>query len=111
MNKLLLGTIILILAISACRSDKVQLASQNDILLENAIKKFSPNGELEHFILPESNDYAAIPTSPENPITPVKVALGKFLFFETGLGLAPMQEVGEGTRDDGQAQNGVAGVR
>ena len=96
MNKLILGTIILILAISACRSDKVQLATQNDILLENAIKKFSPDGELEHFVLPQSNDYNSIPTSPENPITPVKVALGKFLFFETGLGLAPMQEVAIG---------------
>ena len=77
MNKLILGTIILIIAISACRSDKVQLATQNDIQLENAIKKFSPNGELDHFILPQSNDYNSIPSSPENPITPVKVALGK----------------------------------
>ena len=111
MNKLLLGTVILMLAFSACRSDKVQLATQNDILLENAIKKFSPDGELEHFILPESNDYASIPTSPENPITPVKVALGKFLFFETGLGLSPMQEVGEGTYSCGSCHIPAAGFR
>ena len=111
MNKLILGTIILILAISACRSDKVQLASQNDILLENAIKKFSISGELDHFILPQSNDYNSIPTSPENPITPVKVALGKFLFFETGFGLAPMQEIGEGTYSCGSCHNPSAGFK
>jgi cytochrome c peroxidase len=111
MNKLILGTIILILAISACRSDKVQLATQNDILLENAIKKFSISGELDHFILPQSNDYNSIPTSPENPITPVKVALGKFLFFETGFGLAPMQQIGEGTYSCGSCHNPSAGFK
>lgn len=111
MNKLLIGTILLVLLLAACRSDKVQLATQNDIQLENAIKKFSANGELDFFILPESNDYAAIPTSPENPITPVKVALGKFLFFETGLGLSPMQEVGEGTYSCGSCHIPSAGFR
>ncbi|MFK8005612.1 MAG: cytochrome-c peroxidase [Saprospiraceae bacterium] len=111
MNKFILGTIILIIAISACTSDKVQLATQNDILLENAIKKFSPDGELEHFVLPQSNDYNSIPTSPENPITPVKVALGKFLFFETGLGLAPMQDVGEGTYSCGSCHIPSAGFK
>lgn len=111
MNKLLLGTITLILMLSACSSDKVQLATQNDVLLENAIKRFSPDGEIDYFILPESNDYNAIPTSPENPITPVKVALGKFLFFETGLGLAPMQEVGEGTYSCGSCHIPSAGFK
>jgi len=106
MNKLLLGTIILILAISACRSDKVQLATQNDLLLENAIKKFSPNGELEHFILPQSNDYAAIPSSPENPITPVKVALGKFLFYSCGSCHIPSAGFKSG-REQGIGEGGV----
>ena len=111
MNKLLLGTIILVIIFSACRSDKVQVATQNDFLLENAIKNFSPDGELDHFILPKSNDYSAIPTSAENPITPVKVALGKFLFFETGLGLSPMQEIGEGTYSCGSCHIPSAGFK
>jgi cytochrome c peroxidase len=111
MNKLILGIIILILGISSCRSDKVELATQNDILLENAIKKFSLSGELDHFILPKSNDYNSIPTSPENPITPVKVALGKFLFFETGLGLAPMQDIGKRTYSCGSCHIPSAGFK
>lgn len=111
MNKYLLVTTLLIIFLSACRSDKIQLATQTDSLLENAVKKFSPTGDLDHFILPQSNDYANIPTSPENPITPVKVALGKFLFFETGLGLAPMQEIGEGTYSCGSCHIPSAGFR
>ena len=113
MNKLYFLTIIitLIIFLSSCRRDKVQLATQTDTLLENAIKKFSATGEIDHFILPESNDYSNIPSSPENPITPVKVALGKFLFFETGLGLSPMQEVGEGTYSCGSCHIPSAGFR
>ena len=111
MNKFLPISIILILVLSACRSDKVQLATQNDVQLENAIKQFSATGDLDHFILPQSNDYANIPTSLGNPITPVKVALGKFLFFETGLGLSPMQEIGEGTYSCGSCHIPSAGFR
>ena len=101
----------MVLILAACRSDKVQLATQNDVQLENAIKKFSATGDLDYYILPESNDYANIPTSPENPITPVKVALGKFLFFETGLGLSPMQEIGEGTYSCGSCHIPAAGFK
>ena len=113
MNKLYIPTIIitLLLFLSSCRRDKVQLATQTDVQLENAIKKYSASGELEHFILPESNDYSNIPSSPENPITPVKVALGKFLFFETGLGLSPMQSIGEGTYSCSSCHIPSAGFR
>jgi cytochrome c peroxidase len=111
MNKFLPISIILIIVLSACRSDKVQLATQTDVQLENAIKQFSATGDLDHFILPASNDYDNIPTSPENPITPVKVALGKFLFFETGLGLSPMQEIGEGTYSCASCHVPSAGFR
>ncbi|HFC00178.1 MAG TPA: hypothetical protein ENJ53_05180, partial [Phaeodactylibacter sp.] len=112
MNKHLLGLSILILTLlSACRNDKVQLATQMDNQLETAIKKFSATGNLDHFILPQSNDYDAIPSSPDNPTTPVKVALGKFLFFETGLGLSPMQEIGKGTYSCASCHIPSAGFR
>ena len=111
MNKYLPVTIIVILLLSSCRSDKTELATQNDIRLENAIKKFSATGDIDHFILPQSNDYANIPASPENPITPVKVALGKFLFFETGLGLSPLQEIGKGTYSCSSCHVPSAGFR
>jgi len=43
----------------------------------------SDNGKLNYFELPQSNDYAAIPQDPKNPITESKVELGKLLFHET----------------------------
>ena len=111
MNRYLQATIIILLLFSACRSDKVELTTSLDVQLENAIKKYSATGDLDHFILPASTEYDKIPTSPENPITPVKVALGKFLFFETGLGLSPMQDIGEGTYSCASCHIPSAGFR
>ena len=47
--------------------------------------------------MPLSDDLANIPQDPRNPLTPEKVQLGKLLYHETGIALAPMQEVGKGT--------------
>lgn len=44
-------------------------------------------GTLDELILPESNEYLKIPNDSNNPITAEKVALGKFLFHETELGI------------------------
>jgi cytochrome c peroxidase len=44
------------------------------------------------FILPESFDYASIPQDPKNPLNEAKVALGMFLFHETGLGMEPINQ-------------------
>ncbi len=46
------------------------------------------------FILPKSDDYNQIPQDPNNAISSEKIALGKKLFFETGLALAPMMDEG-----------------
>lgn len=43
-------------------------------------------GNLEDYILPESDDYDAIPQDPLNPITKEKVELGKLLFNDERLG-------------------------
>lgn len=43
-------------------------------------------GNLEDYILPESDDYDAIPQDPLNPITKEKVELGKLLFHDERLG-------------------------
>ncbi len=39
-------------------------------------------GNKDQYILPASNDFASIPQSPVNPLTPEKIELGKMLFFE-----------------------------
>jgi len=58
-----------------------------DAELYNLIINSSPTGNLDYFILPESNDFASIPQDPKNPISKEKVALGGFLFHETALGI------------------------
>lgn len=56
--------------------------------LENLLNQRSITGSYEHFILPESDDYAALPNQDAtNPVTAAKVKLGRLLFFETGLAL------------------------
>ncbi len=71
----------------ACTHDPI-LDDDNQLiklLNENAL-----DGTYAHYILPESNDYANLPNQDvKNPITAIKVQLGKLLFFETGLGLQP----------------------
>ena len=54
--------------------------------LQTLMEHASPTGSVDYYVLPQSDDYANIPNQdPHNPITKEKVALGKMLFFETGL--------------------------
>ncbi len=48
------------------------------------------------FILPSSDDFAAIPQDPANPLTADKVELGRLLFHETALATNPRHEAGRG---------------
>ena len=64
-----------------------------DEQLSTALTEVS-NGIGENaFLLPNENDLAAIPQDPLNPLTPEKVELGKMLFHETGIALAPMRDL------------------
>lgn len=65
--------------------------------LKESIKHASPDGTLEHFIMPSEQDLSAIPQDPRNPLTPVKVSLGMYLFYETGIALTPNHGSGKGT--------------
>ena len=87
MKKFLPGVIGLALLVASCSSD--ELKNPLDLELKKAINKASPTGSYDHFILPAPTDYASIPQDPNNPITELKVELGKMLFFETGIGLDP----------------------
>jgi cytochrome c peroxidase len=58
----------------------------------------SKTGSYTGYILPESDDFANIPNQDiKNPITAAKVALGKMLFFETGIGLEPKYPISKAT--------------
>ncbi|PHI18381.1 cytochrome-c peroxidase [Lewinellaceae bacterium SD302] len=86
----------LLLLLTACGNDDQMILPENDAILEGLITDADPAGKAA-FILPESNDYANIPQDPNNPITDIKVLLGKQLFHETGIGLNPMVEEAVGT--------------
>lgn len=61
-----------------------------DKSLEEVLNQRSSTGSYTGYIMPESNDFASLPNQDaKNPITAAKVALGKMLFFETGIGLIP----------------------
>jgi cytochrome c peroxidase len=56
-----------------------------DIELERTLLRLSENGSLDDYKLPDGSTLSAIPAGVGNTITEEKVALGRMLFFETGL--------------------------
>ncbi len=68
-----------------------------DLLLLEQIRKSSPTGSADYYVLPDSDDYANIPQDSKNPLTAEKVTLGKFLFHETGIALRAEKESNMGT--------------
>ncbi len=83
-----------LLVFSACKKDN---GPNLDELLTEALEIASQTGNLDFFLQPASNDYAAIPQDPNNPITADKVLLGSMLYHETALAMNPMHDQGEGT--------------
>ncbi|MCC0179358.1 cytochrome C peroxidase [Waterburya agarophytonicola K14] len=57
--------------------------------LKQLVKAASPNNKVESFILPEEQNFSAIPTDIQNPLTPEKIRLGKLLFHETAMTINP----------------------
>lgn len=75
-----------------------EFAGDLDMMLTESLNSHSKTGSYTGYILPSSTDYASIPNQdPKNPITAEKVALGKMLFFETGIGLDPKYPVSKET--------------
>jgi cytochrome c peroxidase len=68
-------------------------------------------GDLNRYILPNSDDYANIPQSPVNPMTAEKVNLGKMLFFEPAFGVEAMHPEGLRTFSCGSCHIPAAGFR
>lgn len=68
-----------------------------DASLELAMEMASGGVGSNYFKMPQSDNYDQIPQDPQNPITKEKVELGKFLFHETGIALAPAQAISAGT--------------
>jgi len=98
MRRLNLPAFVLLVAFlfQSCQKDQT-LSTQLDIQLDNALAKLSGSDYLSDFRLPEATDINAIPADPLNKITHEKIALGKMLYHEPGLGLSPNNAIGEGT--------------
>lgn len=89
----LLVVTFLVLSLSYCKYDRLPEEDVMDFDLIEAVKNASQDGNLDQFILPTNNNLSEIPQDPENPLTYVKIQLGQYLFFETGIALNPMQDV------------------
>ncbi len=86
----------LLLLTSCQKDDGGNDTSSLDDNLTIAIELAAGSEGLAKFQLPKSNEFDKIPQDPKNPLTNAKVALGKLLYHETALAVAPMQEIGRG---------------
>ncbi|MEL7021002.1 MAG: cytochrome c peroxidase [Bacteroidota bacterium] len=89
--------LLVVLLYAACTKDSIPTFTDTDRELRRTLQTLSPTGKLDHYVLPNSDDYANIPHDPRNPLTKEKVELGKMLFFETGLALGSVYNAGRGT--------------
>ncbi len=85
--------------------------SDLDDQLRSRIVEASDGSGLSFFVLPESDDFNAIPQDPNNPITAEKVALGRFLYHETGLLTDPERPEGMFTASCASCHHAQAGFQ
>lgn len=85
------------LIFTACAQDKIVLEDALDQKLIEVLNVTSDTKDYSWYKMPSSSDYRNIEQDESNPLTAVKVQLGKFLFHETGLGRKAMKEVGMNT--------------
>ncbi|WP_236969394.1 cytochrome-c peroxidase [Membranihabitans marinus] len=78
-------------------SDDVMHVSDLDVKLEKSVRDAAPDNSLDYWVLHNSKDLENIPQDPRNPLTPSKVELGNFLFFETGIALDNKFDAGKQT--------------
>ncbi|MCK0155617.1 cytochrome-c peroxidase [Cellulophaga sp. F20128] len=101
--------IIFFLLTTSCSKDDQNYYQVEDLILQEKI--ISLYGSLDALQLPQENDLSNIPADPKNPLTPAKVALGKFLFHETGLALNPLKEMGRNTYSCASCHHAAAGFQ
>lgn len=85
------------LLIVGCADDTETTKQTLDVILEETLATSSNGTGQGYYQLPASNDYAAIPQDPKNPITKEKVDLGKLLFHETAIAFHAKKSQGVGT--------------
>ncbi len=110
-----LGSLIYILSfilLVSCSADTELFdlyESSEDLLLKDQL--ISLSGNLDYYILPESDNFATIPADPKNPLTDEKVLLGKLLFHETGLSINSKKLSKKGTYSCASCHHSAAGFQ
>jgi len=89
--------LVIVVIVHSCTDVTIPGSNELDYELVDAIKAKSPDGTLEFYVLPDENDLANIPQDPKNPLSPVKVELGKQLFYDTGIAVDAVKSSGMGT--------------
>ena len=89
--------LLVVFLLGSCTKDVVSDDVQVDLDLKRLISTASPTGNYRSFILPSEDELDDIPQDIRNPLTPVKVELGKMLFFDTGLARGARFSGGVGT--------------
>lgn len=85
------------LSSSSCDSYVERSAEDLDERLRRTIEEASDGRGVDFFLLPDSDQLAAIPQDSRNPLYAEKVELGRLLFHETALAVEPVREEGRGT--------------
>jgi cytochrome c peroxidase len=99
-----ISLLLILISFSSCQKDEEAINSGNglplvgiDLELMDALDDAGGIKGANHFLLPESNDLENIPQDPNNPLSNVKVELGRKLFYETGLAINPNKSESTGT--------------
>ena len=82
-----------------------------DQAVEEALVNAAQTGSMDEFIMPESEDFNAIPQDPNNPLSTSKVALGKLLYHETGLLVNNVRPEGRYTSSCAACHHSAAGFQ
>ena len=109
----LVGMILLGLLLTGCEifGTEDEAGSDLDEQLRTRLVEASDGKGLSFFLLPESDDFNAIPQDPNNPITAEKVVLGRFLYHETGLLTDPERPEGMFTASCASCHHAQAGFQ
>ncbi|MEZ4912538.1 MAG: cytochrome c peroxidase [Chitinophagales bacterium] len=85
---------VFVLFVSSCKDD-LHTNHQNldDDLVQSLITASNGKG-IDYYILPESDNFSAIPQDDNNPISAAKVELGQNLYHETAIALHPKNTIG-----------------
>jgi cytochrome c peroxidase len=104
---------LIVLSFISCSNDEISsnYANKIDIDLFRALKENSPTLSLSYFKLPDSEDFHSIPQDPKNPITKEKIALGAFLFHETGLAVDAKDQNLKGSFSCASCHHAAAGFQ